>query len=250
LGCDLSSETMCNHFAGEARRPSRTLFVLSLSVWIVLSAFGEVKQLSQNRPDPCRISVRDGDTLYVDYKGWLEDGTLFGNSDPGQPYGPFILGKGEVIPGVDLGLQGMCLGETRTILIPPHLAYGDLGTENVPPKSTLKFEYHLAMVYPEFSISTIDRPKEPCMNAVGEGSEIGLDFSAYYSVYNSSHTVSWTMLHDTFSEESFWGPFLLNSKSDLIKGLHEVRYFVLTFHAQCRATRGCMVCVSGSGDIS
>ena len=37
------------------------------------------------------------------------------------------IGKGYVIPGMDQGLQGVCIGEKRRIIIPPHLAYGESG---------------------------------------------------------------------------------------------------------------------------
>lgn len=34
---------------------------------------------------------------------------------------------GYVIPGMDQGLLGVCLGERRRVIIPPHLAYGEQG---------------------------------------------------------------------------------------------------------------------------
>lgn len=37
------------------------------------------------------------------------------------------IGKGYIIPGMDQGLQGVCIGERRRITIPPHLAYGENG---------------------------------------------------------------------------------------------------------------------------
>lgn len=38
------------------------------------------------------------------------------------------VGQGYIIPGMDQGLQGACMGERRRITIPPHLAYGENGT--------------------------------------------------------------------------------------------------------------------------
>lgn len=38
------------------------------------------------------------------------------------------VGLGRLITGMDRGLQGMCVNERRRITIPPHLAYGSIGT--------------------------------------------------------------------------------------------------------------------------
>ena len=56
----------------------------------------------------------------------------------------FTLGKGQVIQGWEIGVQGMCLGEKRTLVIPPHLAYGEHGAGHViPPCATLLFDIEL-----------------------------------------------------------------------------------------------------------
>lgn len=41
------------------------------------------------------------------------------------------IGQGYIIPGMDQGLQGACIGERRRITVPPHLAYGENGTGRV-----------------------------------------------------------------------------------------------------------------------
>lgn len=38
-----------------------------------------------------------------------------------------VLGSGQVVVGMDMGLQDMCVGERRTVIIPPHLGYGEDG---------------------------------------------------------------------------------------------------------------------------
>lgn len=38
-----------------------------------------------------------------------------------------VLGSGQVVVGMDMGLQDMCVGERRTVVIPPHLGYGEDG---------------------------------------------------------------------------------------------------------------------------
>ncbi len=85
-----------------------------------------------------------GQVVVVHYTGWLEDGTQFDTSvDTGQPF-RFQLGLGNVIPGWDEGVATMKVGGKRQLIIPPDLAYADLGSGNViPPNATLIFEVEL-----------------------------------------------------------------------------------------------------------
>lgn len=64
-----------------------------------------------------------GDTVRVHYKGYLEDGATFDTSEGRDPL-ECELGSGQIIRGFDDGLQGMEVGESKTITIPPEEAYG------------------------------------------------------------------------------------------------------------------------------
>ena len=57
----------------------------------------------------------------------------------------FPVGQGKVIPGLDLGLAGLCKGSKAHIVIPPHLAYGDMGVpnSNVPGGVTLRYDVEI-----------------------------------------------------------------------------------------------------------
>ena len=92
-----------------------------------------------------------GQNVSVHYTGWLHDpaqadgrGRKFDSSkDRGQPF-RFALGAGQVIGGWDEGVQGMKIGGTRVLLIPPQLGYGARGAGGViPPNATLLFEVEL-----------------------------------------------------------------------------------------------------------
>ena len=89
--------------------------------------------------------AKDGDTVSVLYTGKLQDGTVFDASEKhGNEPIEFILGKGMVIKGWDQGLQGMQVGEKRTLVIPPTLGYGEQGAGGViPPNATLTFDVQL-----------------------------------------------------------------------------------------------------------
>jgi FKBP-type peptidyl-prolyl cis-trans isomerase FkpA len=95
--------------------------------------------------------AKAGQRVSVHYTGWLyqngEQGGKFDSSkDRGQPF-VFPLGAGHVIKGWDEGVQGMAVGGTRRLVIPPELGYGARGAGGViPPNATLLFEVELLAV--------------------------------------------------------------------------------------------------------
>ncbi|WP_417516314.1 FKBP-type peptidyl-prolyl cis-trans isomerase [Minwuia sp.] len=64
-----------------------------------------------------------GDTVRVHYTGTLDDGTQFDSSAGREPL-EFELGSGQVIAGFDNALDGMTVGEKKTVTIPAAEAYG------------------------------------------------------------------------------------------------------------------------------
>lgn len=74
--------------------------------------------------------AKSGDTVSVDYTLSTSGGNILDTS-AGRPPIRFILGSGEVIPGLDQAVLGMSLGESKTVLIPPALAHGHHRPERV-----------------------------------------------------------------------------------------------------------------------
>ncbi|XP_061091727.1 peptidyl-prolyl cis-trans isomerase FKBP7 isoform X4 [Conger conger] len=100
-------------------------------------------------PENCIKKSKRGDLMNAHYDGFLaKDGSQFYCSRTEKDGHPkwFVLGVGQVIKGLDIGMDGMCAGEKRKLIIPPSLGYGQQGNEKVPPNSTLMFEIELYSV--------------------------------------------------------------------------------------------------------
>jgi peptidylprolyl isomerase len=75
-----------------------------------------------------------GQKVRVHYKGTLEDGTEFDASEGRDPL-EFTIGEGEVIPGFEQAVEGMDVGQHKTVTIAPDDAYGqhfDEAVQQVP----------------------------------------------------------------------------------------------------------------------
>ena len=92
--------------------------------------------------------AKAGQNVTVHYTGWLMYGGAAGkkfdsSKDRNDPF-VFPLAQGHVIKGWDEGVQGMKVGGTRKLTIPPELGYGARGAGGViPPNATLIFEVEL-----------------------------------------------------------------------------------------------------------
>nr|XP_043634158.1 peptidyl-prolyl cis-trans isomerase FKBP16-4, chloroplastic [Erigeron canadensis] len=66
----------------------------------------------------------------------------------GTPYG-FDVGeseRGNVLKGLDLGVQGMRIGGQRLLIVPPELAYGSKGVQEIPPNATIEMDIELLSI--------------------------------------------------------------------------------------------------------
>ena len=82
--------------------------------------------------------AKTGDTVKIHYTGTLDDGSQFDSSAGRDPL-EFTLGSGQVIPGFDKAVEGMAVGDEKTVNIQPEDAYGPRNDQMVQevPKSAL-----------------------------------------------------------------------------------------------------------------
>jgi len=86
----------------------------------------------------------DSDTVVVNYRGTLINGTEFDSSKPGQPA---TLEVYKVIPGWREALKLMPVGSKWQLFVPPELAYGAWGAgRDIGPNATLIFEVELLAI--------------------------------------------------------------------------------------------------------
>jgi len=103
-----------------------------------------------------------GSVVYIQYAGFLEDGTLFDTSsqDIAKQFGKFDPARANanaykgiefkagqkdgLIPGFLEGVNQLSIGDKATLFIPTHLAYGATGAGGViPPNANIIFEIQI-----------------------------------------------------------------------------------------------------------
>ena len=67
--------------------------------------------------------AKSGDTVRIHYTGTLDDGTQFDSSQGRDPL-EFEVGSGQVIPGFDKAVEGMAVGDSKSVRIEADEAYG------------------------------------------------------------------------------------------------------------------------------
>jgi FKBP-type peptidyl-prolyl cis-trans isomerase len=112
----------------------------------------------QELPDGLRYEIlkagtgatpKVGQMAKIQYTGSFINGQMFDSSvQRGEPAEVFVQAPSKedprgVIAGMVEGLQKVSVGGKIKLYVPPHLAYGDDGTQGIPPAASLIFEVEL-----------------------------------------------------------------------------------------------------------
>lgn len=148
------------------------LAILGVGAWYVMQqketpAPAQQQTAAQDQVQGQDITVGTGTEatpntiVSVLYVGKLQDGTVFDSSEAhgNQPL-VFTLGVDQLIPGFQIGVNGMKVGGERYLSIPPSLGYGAQDVKDgsgkvvIPANSTLLFSVKLIDVKPAPAATT------------------------------------------------------------------------------------------------
>ncbi|PAV85866.1 hypothetical protein WR25_09121 [Diploscapter pachys] len=142
-GMDIGMEGMC---VGEQRKVGDPMYYFVELKSIFRPRPGEkwisdegvvIDQIHVIDEDKC-IKAEEGDTLHQQYTLHLQDGTFLDSSwSRNKPF-IFVVGKKQVIEGMEIAMKGMCEGERRKVIIPPELG--------IPGNSYLHFDIALEKI--------------------------------------------------------------------------------------------------------
>ncbi|XP_056286711.1 peptidyl-prolyl cis-trans isomerase FKBP10 [Pseudoliparis swirei] len=124
--------------------PAQATVVFDVLLVDIHNAKDNLTVENQVLPEPCARRSVSGDYVRYHYNGTFLNGDTFDTSyQRNSTYNTYI-GMGYVITGMDQALIGVCIGEKRRVIIPPHLAYGEEGAGGViPPNAALVFDIHI-----------------------------------------------------------------------------------------------------------
>ncbi len=108
--------------------------------WTVDNGYTTRKTLSTD--DSQLSTIKNGDRISIAYSMELLDGTICSQTTGKAK--SFIVGKREVVKGLDLAMEGKCVGDEFEIIVPYNLAYGIVGDRGcVPPMTPILYRVRI-----------------------------------------------------------------------------------------------------------
>ncbi|KAL3418108.1 FKBP-type peptidyl-prolyl cis-trans isomerase [Phlyctema vagabunda] len=177
---------------------------LSLSLVAALASTAiaaDSVKIEVTREVECERKTQKGDKISVHYRGTLAaDGKEFDASyNRGQPL-EFKVGKGMVIKGWDENLIDMCIGDKRTLTIPPAFGYGERAMGPIPAGSTLIFETELmgieGVAAPAKIVEKVKESAKSTASSAGEEATEGVKEAIASKIADAAEAVK-TIVADT-----------------------------------------------------
>lgn len=70
------------------------------------------------------VKIAKGSVVALDYRLHLGDGVAVDASEDGEPL-QYIHGEGQIVPGLEVALEGLEVGSSRQVVVQPADGYGD-----------------------------------------------------------------------------------------------------------------------------
>ena len=119
-------------------------------------------------------AAKSGDTVRIHYTGTLDDGSVFDSSDGRDPL-EFTLGGRQVIAGFDAGVDGMTVGEKKSVVIEAGDAYGEHNADLVQVVERGQFPENADIQFgTQFQASTENGPVVVVVTAI-DGTDVTID---------------------------------------------------------------------------
>ncbi len=75
------------------------------------------------------MAIKSGSTVTLNYRVYI-DSELIDQTSPSEPL-TYTQGTGQVIPGLEKGVEGLDRGDKKELIIPPEEAYGQYSEEKI-----------------------------------------------------------------------------------------------------------------------
>ncbi len=104
---------------------SKKLLVMLISVMFLLVAplTGFAKEKKKKV-----ATVEDGKKVSIEYTLKLEDGTVVDSNVGGKPF-TYVQGKHQIVKGLEEGLAGLKVGDSKHVVVPPEKGYGEINKD-------------------------------------------------------------------------------------------------------------------------
>ncbi|MGD9110154.1 MAG: peptidylprolyl isomerase [Phycisphaerales bacterium] len=138
--------------------------------------------------------AKAGDIVKIHFTGKLEDGSVFGTSVNSEPL-EFKLGEGHIIPGLEKAVEGMNVGESKTVQVSPEHAYGQHREELVEQVGRDKFPPDVnPQVGQRFEVS--NQQGQPAVVTVVEVSDSNVTLDANHPLAGKNLTFELELLEN------------------------------------------------------
>lgn len=110
--------------------------------WLLVILFSAVLVHAGSEKGEKNMTITEGSTVSVEYTLALQDKEVIETNKGGQPL-TFVYGAHQIIPGLEKGMLGMQIGESKQVTVSPEEGYGpvleqaiiEVGKEQLPAEA-------------------------------------------------------------------------------------------------------------------